>query len=244
MNSPLPFSMACRAAKKTPALPLLLRCARQRAVRGDHAAAGVLSNADGDRDPEGACGRDAPKAYLTAACWSSSARARASRRRSCWESCRSSAPTSAIDVSNSAARRTRRLAAATFPPSTCGPSSATSPTRSPLPAGLARLQQDRLLPGLDDRQSHAGRSGAPAARLPGGAVARRPADRRRRSQEGRCARSCSAYNDAAGVTAAFNLNLLARINRELAGTFDLAAFRHDAIYNRARRAASRCTWRA
>jgi dimethylhistidine N-methyltransferase len=40
-----------------------------------------------------------------------------------------------------------------------------------------------------------------------------------------------AYNDAQGVTAAFNLNLLARINRELAGTFDLAGFAHEAIYN-------------
>ncbi|HWJ19976.1 MAG TPA: L-histidine N(alpha)-methyltransferase [Geobacterales bacterium] len=40
-----------------------------------------------------------------------------------------------------------------------------------------------------------------------------------------------AYNDAAGVTAAFNLNLLSRINRELSGTFDLAAFEHSAIYN-------------
>ena len=40
-----------------------------------------------------------------------------------------------------------------------------------------------------------------------------------------------AYNDAAGVTAAFNLNLLARINRELGGTFELAQFQHDAIYN-------------
>ena len=40
-----------------------------------------------------------------------------------------------------------------------------------------------------------------------------------------------AYNDAAGVTAAFNLNLLARINRELGGTFDLDAFRHKSIYN-------------
>jgi uncharacterized SAM-dependent methyltransferase len=40
-----------------------------------------------------------------------------------------------------------------------------------------------------------------------------------------------AYNDARGVTAAFNLNLLARINRELAGTFDLAAFEHEAVYN-------------
>ncbi len=40
-----------------------------------------------------------------------------------------------------------------------------------------------------------------------------------------------AYDDAAGVTAAFNLNLLARINRELGGTIDLAAFRHKAVYN-------------
>jgi dimethylhistidine N-methyltransferase len=40
-----------------------------------------------------------------------------------------------------------------------------------------------------------------------------------------------AYDDAAGVTAAFNLNLLARINRELAGSFDLAAFAHEARWN-------------
>ena len=40
-----------------------------------------------------------------------------------------------------------------------------------------------------------------------------------------------AYNDAAGVTAAFNLNLLARINREIGPAFDLEAFRHEAIYN-------------
>jgi dimethylhistidine N-methyltransferase len=40
-----------------------------------------------------------------------------------------------------------------------------------------------------------------------------------------------AYNDDAGVTAAFNLNLLARINRELAGTFDLDGFAHEAVYN-------------
>lgn len=41
-----------------------------------------------------------------------------------------------------------------------------------------------------------------------------------------------AYNDAAGVTAAFNLNLLRRINRELSASFDLAAFSHLAFYNR------------
>jgi dimethylhistidine N-methyltransferase len=41
----------------------------------------------------------------------------------------------------------------------------------------------------------------------------------------------AAYDDAAGVTAAFNRNLLARINHEIAGNFDLSAFRHRAIYN-------------
>jgi len=41
----------------------------------------------------------------------------------------------------------------------------------------------------------------------------------------------AAYNDRQGVTAEFNLNLLARINRELGADFDLAAFRHQAFYN-------------
>lgn len=40
----------------------------------------------------------------------------------------------------------------------------------------------------------------------------------------------AAYNDAAGVTAAFTLNLLVRLNRELGADFDLDAFRHRAVY--------------
>jgi len=40
-----------------------------------------------------------------------------------------------------------------------------------------------------------------------------------------------AYNDSAGVTAAFTLNLLRRMNRELHATFDLDAFAHEAFYN-------------
>jgi dimethylhistidine N-methyltransferase len=40
-----------------------------------------------------------------------------------------------------------------------------------------------------------------------------------------------AYNDAQGVTARFNLNLLVRINRELGANFNLAAFEHHALYN-------------
>jgi dimethylhistidine N-methyltransferase len=43
-----------------------------------------------------------------------------------------------------------------------------------------------------------------------------------------------AYNDSQGVTAQFNLNLLARINRELGANFDLAAFEHHAFFNRER----------
>jgi dimethylhistidine N-methyltransferase len=41
----------------------------------------------------------------------------------------------------------------------------------------------------------------------------------------------AAYDDAQGITAAFNLNLLARINRELGADFDLAQWQHRALYN-------------
>jgi L-histidine Nalpha-methyltransferase len=41
----------------------------------------------------------------------------------------------------------------------------------------------------------------------------------------------AAYNDSAGITAAFNLNLLERINRELGADFDLDRFAHEAFYN-------------
>ena len=44
----------------------------------------------------------------------------------------------------------------------------------------------------------------------------------------------AAYNDASGVTAEFNLNILRVINRELGADFDVSAFRHRAFYNRAR----------
>lgn len=42
----------------------------------------------------------------------------------------------------------------------------------------------------------------------------------------------AAYNDVAGITAEFNLNMLRVLNRELDADFDLSAFRHRAIYNR------------
>ncbi len=43
----------------------------------------------------------------------------------------------------------------------------------------------------------------------------------------------AAYNDAAGVTAAFNLNLLRRLQRELGAQLDAGSFRHEAFYNQA-----------
>lgn len=42
-----------------------------------------------------------------------------------------------------------------------------------------------------------------------------------------------AYNDAAGVTAEFNLNLLVRLNRELSADFDLDGYRHEAMWDEA-----------
>jgi dimethylhistidine N-methyltransferase len=45
------------------------------------------------------------------------------------------------------------------------------------------------------------------------------------------ARLHAAYDDARGITAAFNINLLVRINRDLAGDFVLSSFRHHALYN-------------
>ena len=48
-------------------------------------------------------------------------------------------------------------------------------------------------------------------------------------------RMIAAYDDPLGVTAAFNLNLLARINRELDGDFDLRQFEHVARFNEATR---------
>jgi L-histidine N-alpha-methyltransferase len=45
----------------------------------------------------------------------------------------------------------------------------------------------------------------------------------------------AAYDDPLGVTAAFNLNLLARMNRELGADFDLGEFRHEARYNSSER---------
>ena len=117
-----------------------------------------------------------------------------------------------------------------FRRSTCGPSSAISPIRSTLPADLAGRPKTGFFPG----STIGNLTPAEAQRLlrvfrallsPGGRLIV-GVDLKKDARK-----LVLAYNDAAGVTAAFNLNLLARINRELGGSFDLDAFRHEAIYN-------------
>ena len=90
----------------------------------------------------------------------------------------------------------------------------------------------RLLPGLDDRQLPPGRGAAAArARSPGwsgaggGLLIGFDLDKDESIV-------WPAYNDRRGISAAFNLNLLARINRELDADFDLDAFAHRADYLR------------
>ncbi len=70
---------------------------------------------------------------------------------------------------------------------------------------------------------HAGKILGPGARLIVGADLIKPAEVLN-----------AAYNDKEGVTAKFNLNLLARINRELGGNFNLDTFEHHAFFNRER----------
>jgi dimethylhistidine N-methyltransferase len=103
----------------------------------------------------------------------------------------------------------------------------TAPLRLPrLPAGARRLA---FFPGSTIGNFHPTEAAAFLRRMrralgPGGALIL-GVDRRKAA-----ARLNAAYDDRAGVTAAFNLNVLARLNRELGADFDLAGFRHRAFF--------------
>ena len=89
-----------------------------------------------------------------------------------------------------------------------------------------------LFPGLDHRQLRAGRRGRFPRRRPAASGRERAVHRRRDLVKDERV-LVSAYDDAQGVTAHFNLNLLGRINRELDGDIDLAGFGHRAVWNAA-----------
>jgi len=97
----------------------------------------------------------------------------------------------------------------------------------PLPAGARRLA---FFPGSTIGNFHPAEAAAFLTRIrrtvgPGGAMIL-GVDRRKDPRVLR-----AAYDDAAGVTAAFNRNILARLNRELGATFDLERFAHRALFN-------------
>jgi uncharacterized SAM-dependent methyltransferase len=71
------------------------------------------------------------------------------------------------------------------------------------------------------------------------AAGQRAADRRRRQEE--LLGLDAAYDDALGVTAAFNLNALLHLNSRFGFDFALDGYRHVGFYNEAK-GASRCTW--
>lgn len=99
--------------------------------------------------------------------------------------------------------------------------------RDPATAGARRLALflGSNVGNLDEEGAHAFLSGVRAAVGPGGALLL-GADLKKSAEVLE-----AAYDDPVGVTAAFNLNLLARINRELGGTFDVRRFAHRARYD-------------
>jgi dimethylhistidine N-methyltransferase len=139
-----------------------------------------------------------------------------------------------VDVSESALMAARERLAARFPALDVRPIMGDFSRVVALPADLAGRPKTGFFPGstignlvpaeavrlLQTFRAGLGTRGGPGGRLIVGADLKKDARLLH-----------MAYNDAQGVTAAFNLNLLARINRELGGTFDIAAFRHEALYN-------------
>ena len=173
-----------------------------------------------------------------AASSSSSAAARAARCDCCSTRCeRPAAYVADRHLARAAARRRPTTLAARFPAS-CRSSPVCADYMRPLdlPAAAGARAGRRLgfFPGStigNFTPDRGGRLPAPAA---GACVGRRRRDAGRRRSARRTRRVLhAAYNDAQGVTAAFNLNLLERINRELGADFDLDRFAHDAFYNEA-----------
>ncbi|HWB46315.1 MAG TPA: L-histidine N(alpha)-methyltransferase [Hyphomicrobiaceae bacterium] len=135
-----------------------------------------------------------------------------------------------VDVSQSALNGAGHRLAKRFPGLNVLPERADFSTLTKLPAAVSGRRRAGFFPGstignFDPRGAvsllaHFARVLGPGARLIVGVDLDKDPQR-----------LLAAYNDARGVTARFNLNLLERINRELAGSFDLSSFRHVALYN-------------
>ncbi len=137
-----------------------------------------------------------------------------------------------IDISEAALRRSARMLAREFPWLKVVPLVADFSRPLQIPAMRAKAKRVIYFPGstignLTPDEAHAflrmtrGQVGPKGAMLVGVDLKKDPNVLH------------DAYNDSRGVTAAFNLNLLARINRELGADFALRRWRHYAFYNAA-----------
>ena len=222
---------------------IFLRCGRLGAVRGDHAAAGILS------DPHRACDPGAQRARDVGL---HAARRRAGRIRH------------RLDQEGAHPARCRAadrgLCAGRYlggVPGAGGSRRAARCTRARGAAGRGRLHaatsscRRRSVRARASASSPARPSAISSRRTPrnfcarpGACSAGRDHDRRRRPASRTTAVLNAAYNDAAGVTAQFNLNVLTRMNRELGGNFDLSRVPAPRVLQRRATTASRCIWKA
>ena len=142
-----------------------------------------------------------------------------------------------IDISREQLARVARDLAARYPHVQVRPLCADYTQHLRLPALPADARRLAFFPGSTIGNFHPAEAAAflrrvrraighpPASRAPGALVL--GVDRRKDAHT-----LHAAYNDRAGVTAAFNLNVLRRLNRELGADFDLERFRHCAFFDR------------
>ena len=209
---------------------MVLRRPRLGAVRRDHPAAGVLPDPPRARDPRARAPRDRARSRAPTRS-SSSARARRRRPGCCSTRCATRARSRASCRSTSASRRctTRRpRSSRSTPASTCSRSSATSRSTSTrsraAAAGSSRSSAARSATCCPTR---APRSSRDVAAMLG------PDDHFLLGTDlvKDVARLEAAYDDARGVTAEFNKNVLHVMNRELDADFDVDAFEHVAVFD-------------
>ena len=135
-----------------------------------------------------------------------------------------------IDVSQTALDEAAERLRLRFPDLKVDPLIADFSDASEWPVALGNRRPTLFFPGSTIGNLHPTEAGALLSRwrtaLPQGARLVIGVDLRKALD-----RLLPAYNDAQGVTGAFNLNLLVRINRELNANFDLSRFRHEAIYD-------------
>ena len=225
-------STGLTAAAKVAAAQVVLRQGRQRTVRGHHPAAGVLPDPDRASDPRparrrdrraagtdtlielglGLVGEDPPAAGRDST-------ARAPDRRSYV----------ALDVSEDALRSACAGLVAAYPRLRVGALRADFTHQLDLlPRGGAA---DGRVPRQHHRQLRAGRARRRSCGRCGPASARATASCSAPTWSSRRTCWCPAYDDAAGVTAAFNLNLLDVLNQRLDADFDRTAFEHVAVWD-------------